>query len=169
MIGGVALDSISSRDASLITPGPGHTQNAPMIRRGMAFIALLPLLASVAAARPSVVVPAAELKTLAEVLTAPGMDGRRSGTPGGDLAARQLEVGRDWTPHGGSLQERVTGEIVFVGYGMSAPAAGYDDWAGVDTKGRIALALDGAPPHLATARATRLDKLIAARRAGARA
>ena len=187
-----------------------------MIRRGITLLALLTLLASVAVARPALVAPgAAELQTTAEALTAPGMDGRRSGTPGGDLAARQLadwlkaaglrpggeaesflqsfvvaagarvgagttlrpsavgarhlEAGRDWTPHGGSLQESVTGEIVLVGYGLSAPAAGYDDWAGVDSRGRIALALDGAPPHLAGERATRLDKLIAARRAGARA
>jgi hypothetical protein len=185
-------------------------------RRLIALLAVLSLVAPVAAARPRLVPPdATELKSLAEALTGPGMDGRRSGTPGGDLAARQLadwlkaaglrpggaaesffdsfvvaagrrigagttlrsaavgavrfETGRHWTPHGGSLQERVAGDVVFVGYGMSAPAAGYDDWAGVDTKGRVALALDGAPPHLAGERATRLDKLIAARRAGARA
>jgi Iap family predicted aminopeptidase len=141
------------------------------------------------------------------------MDGRRSGTPGGDQAAHQLaawlkaaglqpggeaesylqsfvlasgariapgarlralgagartfEIGRDWTPHGGSLRETIEGEVVVVGYGVSAPAAGYDDWAAVDARGRIAIALEGAPPHLAGVGATRLEKLIAARRAGA--
>ena len=185
-----------------------------MIRRSITLLVVLAVLAPVALARPVLVPPgAAELKAAAESLTGPGMDGRRSGSSGGDLAARQiadwlqaaglraggetgsffqsfvvaagariaagstlravaagasaLEPGRDWTPHGGSLRESVTGEVVFVGYGLSAPEAGYDDWAGVDARGRIALALDGAPPHLAGARAARLDKLIAARRAGA--
>jgi aminopeptidase YwaD len=187
-----------------------------VIRRSITLLAVLTLLASVVIARPALVPPsAAELKGTADALTAPGMDGRRSGTPGGDRAARQLadwlkaaglrpggegesffqpfvvasgakiaagttlrsltagaptfEAGRDWTPHGGSLRESVTGEIVFVGYGVSAPGAGYDDWAAVDARGRIAVALDGAPPHLAGVRPTRLEKLIAARRAGASA
>src|SRR5262245_18057300 len=139
------------------------------------------------------------------------MDGRRSGTPGGDLAARRiaewlaaaglrpggehdsffqplviapgariaagtvlrpvggapLALERDWVPHGGSARERVTGPIAFVGYGISAP--GYDDWAGIDVRDSVVLALDGGPPHLSDARASRLEKLIAARRAGARA
>ena len=187
-----------------------------MIRRSITLLAVLTLLASVATARPALVPPsAAGLKTTADALTAPGMDGRRSGTPGGDVAARQLadwlqaaglrpggdgetffqsfvlaagariaagttlrtlgtaahtlEVGRDWTPHGGSLRDGVEGEVVFVGYGISAPATGYDDWAAVDARGRIAVALEGAPPHLAGVGATRLEKLIAARRAGASA
>ena len=155
---------------------------------------------------------AVELKATVEALTGPAMDGRRSGTTGGDLAAeriaewfkaaglqpggergsffqsfvvttatrvapgtalaikgRMLDLGRDWAPHGGSLRETVNGDVVFVGYGVSAPGAGYDDWAGVDVRDRIVLALDGAPAHLAGVRASRLDKLIAARRAGARA
>jgi aminopeptidase YwaD len=186
-----------------------------VIRRSITLLAVLLCFVSVAAA--SVVTPpsAAELKATAEALTAPGMDGRRSGTPGGDVAAQRIgdwlkaaglqpggdggtffqsfvvaagariaagttlrsleagapsfEAGRDWTPHGGSLRETVTGEVVFVGYGVSAPEAGYDDWAGVDAHGRIAIALEGAPPHLSGVRATRLEKLIAARRAGASA
>ena len=185
-----------------------------MIRRSISLLALLTVLVCVAAAGPALTPPSAtELGATAETLTATGMDGRRSGTPGGDRAARQLadwlqaarlqpggedgsflqsfvlaagariapgttlrplgrdaaalEVGRDWTPHGGSLRGAVEGEVVFVGYGISAPEAGYDDWADVDVRGRIALALEGAPPHLAGVSATRLEKLVAARRAGA--
>jgi len=185
-----------------------------VIRRSITLLTALALLVSVAAARPAPPPPdAAELKATTEALTASGMDGRRAGTAGGELAARRIaewlqaaglkpagdrgtffqsfavatgtrigpgaalrstglgarafELGRDWIPHGGSLPEHVTGELVFVGHGVTAP--GYDDWAGVDVKDRIALALDGAPPHLSGARSTRLDKLIAARRAGARA
>jgi Zn-dependent M28 family amino/carboxypeptidase len=72
---------------------------------------------------------------------------------------RALEVGRAWTPHGGSATGEVVGELVFVGH---------DDYAGVDARGRVALALSGAPaPPVALA--SRLEQLIAARRAGARA
>jgi aminopeptidase YwaD len=185
-------------------------------RRCLTLLVVLTLVASAAAARPALVPPgAAELGAAAEALTGPGMDGRRSGTAGGDLAARRiadwlqaaglrpggdeasffqtfvvatgarvatgttlrpladgaapLQVGRDWTPHGGSLRERIAGEIAFVGYGLAVPEAGHDDWAGVDARGRIAVALDGAPTHLTGVPATRLVKLIAARRAGARA
>jgi hypothetical protein len=187
-----------------------------VIRRSITLLVGLTLLASVAAGRSAFVAPSAtELHATALALTAPGMDGRRAGAPGGDLAAAQLadwlkaaglqpggdggsfvqafviasgariaagtslralapgaptfEAGRDWTPHGGSLREGVAGETVFVGYGVSAPEAGYDDWASVDARGRIALALDGGPPHLTGVRASRLEKLIAARRAGAAA
>jgi aminopeptidase YwaD len=187
-----------------------------VIRRGITLVVALTLLASVAAARPALAPPSAtELKATADALTAPGMDGRRSGSPGGDLAAGQLagwlkaaglraggegesflqsfviaagarvaagttlrspglgartfDVGREWTPHGGSLRDGVAGEVVFVGYGVSAPEAGYDDWAAVGGRGRIAVALEGAPPHLPGVGATRLEKLIAARRAGAAA
>jgi hypothetical protein len=184
-----------------------------VIRRSITLLAVVLCFVSVATASTPVPPSAAELRATAEALTAPGMDGRRSGTPGGDLAAQRIadwleaaglqpggddgsfvqsfvvaagariaagttlrsldagaprfEAGRDWTPHGGSLRETVTGEVVFVGYGVSAPEAGYDDWARVDARGRVAIALEGAPPHLSGVRATRLEKLIAARRAGA--
>lgn len=39
----------------------------------------------------------------------------------------------------------VAGEVVFVGYGISAPDRGYDDYAGLDVKGRIVMAIRGAP------------------------
>ena len=73
--------------------------------------------------------------------------------------SRVLEVGRAWTPHGGSVTGEVSGELVYVGH---------DDYGRVDARGRVALALSGAsaPP---ASRASRLEQLIAARRAGARA
>ncbi|MBI2206038.1 MAG: M28 family peptidase [Candidatus Rokubacteria bacterium] len=55
---------------------------------------------------------------------------------------------------------------MFVGYGLSTSDGRWDDYRVVDVRGRIALALDGVPANVA---ATRLDKLIAARRAGAKA
>lgn len=38
-----------------------------------------------------------------------------------------------------------TTEIVFVGYGIHAPEKGYDDYAGVNVKGKIALMALGIP------------------------
>lgn len=40
----------------------------------------------------------------------------------------------------------VTARAVFVGHGVSAPELGYDDYAGIELQGRIAVVLSGAPP-----------------------
>ena len=188
-----------------------------MARRLVTFLLLTVSLIGVAAgayARLALVPPtAAALGESVKTLTAPEMEGRGSGTAGGDRAARQvadwlaaaglrpggdqgsylqtfvletlsrpgpacslelvgpaprrLDAGREWIAHGGSLAGEVSGEVIFVGYGAEIPDAKYDDYAGVDVRGRIALALDGAPPHLGSARVSRLDKLIAAKRRGA--
>ena len=37
-------------------------------------------------------------------------------------------------------------DLVFVGYGLSIPELKYDDFAGLDTKGKIAVMITGAPP-----------------------
>jgi hypothetical protein len=81
--------------------------------------------------------------------------------------ARTLELGRHWSPHGGSLSGEVTGEVVFVGYGVVAPDGSYDDYAGVDVRGAIAVALEGLPAHRSDLRSSRLDKLLTALRRGA--
>lgn len=39
----------------------------------------------------------------------------------------------------------ITAEVVFVGYGLSLPHHGYDDYAGVDVEGRIVAYFGGAP------------------------
>ena len=40
--------------------------------------------------------------------------------------------------------------LVFVGYGLVAPEHGRDDYAGLDVKGKIVVALSGAPKFLQT-------------------
>src|SRR5262249_34874275 len=80
-----------------------------------------------------------------------------------------LSLGRDWTPYRGSLSGEASGDVVFVGYGTVAADRGYDDYAGIDVHGKIALALDGVPDQLSGLRPSRLEKLIAARRHGASA
>lgn len=41
----------------------------------------------------------------------------------------------------------VSAPLVFVGFGVSAPELDYDDFAGVDVAGKIAVVLSGAPAH----------------------
>jgi aminopeptidase YwaD len=186
-----------------------------VIRRFVTFLLaiLLIVAAAGASARTAIVPPqAASLAESVNALTTPEMDGRRSGTPGGDHAARRLadwlagaglrpggdagsflqafvletssrpgpassldllgptlrklDFGRDWIAHGGSLAGEVSGEVVFVGHGIEMADPAYDDYAGVDVRGKIALALDGAPALMASARVGRLDKLITAKQRG---
>jgi hypothetical protein len=47
---------------------------------------------------------------------------------------------------------KVEAPVVFVGYGISAPAKGLDEYAGVDVKGKIVLALKGSPTTAPTPR-----------------
>lgn len=56
-----------------------------------------------------------------------------------------FSAGRDFLPLAGSLPDRVVESVVFVGYGISAPSIGYDDYAGVDVRGKVALALRWGP------------------------
>ncbi|HVY61704.1 MAG TPA: M28 family peptidase, partial [Planctomycetota bacterium] len=51
----------------------------------------------------------------------------------------------DFTPLGFSSNGAASGEVVFCGYGITAPEAGYDDYATVDVKGKVALVLDQVP------------------------
>ncbi len=57
----------------------------------------------------------------------------------------------DFRPLGFSSNGRVEGDVVFGGYGITAPEAGWDDYAGADVKGKIVLVLDRVPgarnPH----------------------
>ncbi|MCX7553849.1 M28 family metallopeptidase [Marinicella sp. S1101] len=45
------------------------------------------------------------------------------------------------------LQSMVSGELVFVGFGIDAPFLNYNDFTGVDVKGKIAVVLRGKPNH----------------------
>lgn len=58
--------------------------------------------------------------------------------------AGDLRLGRDYTCRGMTGAGRVTAPVVFVGYGISEP--GWDDYAGVDVRGKVVLALKQDPP-----------------------
>lgn len=63
---------------------------------------------------------------------------------------------------------RVSGEIVFLGLGVSAPELGWDDLAGVDLKGKIAVLLDANLPADHTLRRPENRRALAGRTAALR-
>jgi aminopeptidase YwaD len=62
-----------------------------------------------------------------------------------------VTVGEDFMPLAFSSSQPAKGEPVAVGYGISAPELQYDNYAGVDVKGKIVVILRGSPdgnnPH----------------------
>jgi Peptidase family M28/PDZ domain/PA domain len=65
--------------------------------------------------------------------------------------SRTLKVGEEFMPLAFSPSQPVSGEAVFVGYGISAPELGLDSYSGIDPKGKIVIILRGSPdgenPH----------------------
>ena len=57
-----------------------------------------------------------------------------------------LELTKDWIPLRLSKSDNVEGDLVFAGYGITAKENGYDDYAGIDVKGKIVLILRYEPP-----------------------
>ena len=89
-------------------------------------------------------------------------------------AVGQLKVREDWMPLGFSTNGTLAGSIEFVGYGITAAEQNYDDYAGVNARNKIVVALSGTPdgenPHGRFARYEDVRwKAIAARNAGAKA
>jgi Zn-dependent M28 family amino/carboxypeptidase len=75
---------------------------------------------------------------LAATLTFDGAAGRFEAKPGEDFVAN---------PSYHSTDASVSADAVFVGYAVSAPELGYDDFAnGPSLQGKIAIVLSGAPP-----------------------
>lgn len=63
-----------------------------------------------------------------------------------DGVRTELTIKNDYIPFGRSGSGTLQGaDIVFVGYGITAPDFGYDDYAGVDVRGKIVIALKGEP------------------------
>lgn len=66
--------------------------------------------------------------------------------------ARSLTVLRDFMPLAVSTDGSETGDVAFAGYGITAPDLGYDDYAGLDVRGKVVLVLS---QHLPRRRARR--------------
>lgn len=64
-------------------------------------------------------------------------------------AEKKWTTGVEWQPISFSENSTVNGEVAFVGYGISAKEINYDDYAGIDVKGKIVIVLsdsaDGKP------------------------
>ena len=65
----------------------------------------------------------------------------------GGAKGDEFKYSEDFVPHSRSRGGSAEGPVVVVGYGITAPEFGYDDWKMVATsvKGAIALAMDGEP------------------------
>jgi Zn-dependent M28 family amino/carboxypeptidase len=49
-------------------------------------------------------------------------------------------------PYSQKTEETISGDLVFVGYGVNAPEFGWNDYAGMDVHGKVVLALVNDPP-----------------------
>lgn len=90
----------------------------------------------------------------------------------GSGGEKKLAIDVDFRPFGFSTTARVEGTLVFVGYGVAAPEKQYDDFAGVDVKGKILVMFrygpDGTSPRSEFQRHTGLrNKARVARDKGA--
>jgi Tol biopolymer transport system component len=73
----------------------------------------------------------------------------------------QFQVEKDFSPLSFTENRTVDGEIVFVGYGLTVPgkgAEGYDSYAGVDVKDKIALVLRYVPEGVDPKRRQELNR-----------
>jgi hypothetical protein len=87
---------------------------------------------------------------------------------------QKMEIGINWMPLGYSPNANIPlTEIVFVNFGVVAPDANYDDYAGIDARGKIVMMHDSTPdagnPHSAFARFNIHTKANIAKDKGARA
>ncbi len=57
----------------------------------------------------------------------------------GGIIKKSYAYEDEFMPGGTSGSGQVTAEVVYVGYGVTAPELGYDDYKGVDVKGKIVL------------------------------
>jgi hypothetical protein len=68
----------------------------------------------------------------------------------GSHSAVQLIPGIDFEAKGGTQNLDAETPVVFAGYGLTASDRGYDDYKGLDVKGKIVVVLDGFPGHADT-------------------
>lgn len=71
----------------------------------------------------------------------------RPGIPSEKLNTADIQwtVGEDWIPLSMSESGSVSGDLVFCGFGITAPEIDYDDYAGIDLAGKIPIVLTQTP------------------------
>jgi aminopeptidase YwaD len=71
------------------------------------------------------------------------------GTPVGvEVRGRRFEVGADVEPIGFSTNGTLKAPVVFAGYGITAPAYDYDDYAGLDVRDKLVLVMTNEPDEM---------------------
>lgn len=81
----------------------------------------------------------------------------RAAINGTTMELRQLEDIVAWSQRPDTLVSVNAAEMLFVGYGVVAPELGWDDFKGVDVRGKTVVMLIGDPPVPDPADTTRLD------------
>ena len=111
------------------------------------------------------------------VITGAQLKGKNHFTVLNGREKKELKVKEDFVPFSFSSSGSVQGPLVFVGYGISADEFQYDDYAGVDAKDKIVVALRYEPASFAaksgnqglTRHSQLITKAINARNHGAKA
>jgi hypothetical protein len=91
------------------------------------------------------------------------------------IDGRAFDLKTDFVPFDVTASGAAAGPVVFVGYGISLPDSGFDEYAGLDVRGKVVLAVAGEPERFATDRyalraspfATTRQKMLNAARHGA--
>ena len=78
-----------------------------------------------------------------------------------------LTFGKDYVTRGnpGRPETSVEAPVVFVGFGVTAPEQGYDDYKGIDVKGKIVAMVFGAPKFQSSMKAHYSSSAIKAKNA----
>jgi hypothetical protein len=88
---------------------------------------------------------------------------------GASLAVGRTRLlrGRDFEAFASSASGEAAGELVFAGHGLHDDLAGWDDYAGLDVRGRVVLILDDRPavPSLGEQRTAQLGRALRVARA----
>jgi hypothetical protein len=63
-----------------------------------------------------------------------------------DGVTHVLRLGPDFTCRGFTGSGHFAAPVVFAGYGLSTPEKGYDDYAGIDARGKVVLTFKAPPP-----------------------
>lgn len=98
----------------------------------------------ITAARLALAAPGAA-GTGAEGTGAAGQDAAGTGAAETGGEVREYRLGPDFVCRGLTGAGRVTAPVVFAGYGLARPDLGYDDYAGIDVRGRAVLAFKTPP------------------------
>ena len=83
------------------------------------------------------------------VLTPISPEAKSAAPTGEPLAAVPCQLDEQFRPMAIGNSAQRTAELMFVGYGITAPEIGYDDYAGIDVRGKAVVLIRKEPPQFA--------------------